>query len=527
MDADLASIQNVRTLVETAKHAQKVYKAFSQAQVDHVVAAMVTAGADAAEHLAVLAHEETGFGRVESKTEKNRFATTTLHQRMQGMKTVGVIGKTAGDTIWEIATPMGVVGALIPSTNPTSTAMYKAIIAAKARCGIVMSPHPRGKACTLEALRVVAQAAYKAGAPEGLFGCMSEVTLEGTNALLEHPKIDLILATGGSAMVKAAYSKGKPAYGVGSGNVPVYVDRSANLQKAAADILYGTSFDWGTLCSTERSIIADQPIKAKLVAALTAEGGYMMCDSEKDQLRRMLLVNGRLNTKQVGQSPERIAQLAGFRVPAGTKALIGEVSEVGKAEPLSMETLSPILALYTEDGWQAGCERCIQVLHFGGIGHTLALHASNQRVIEAFALEKPSMRIVVNTVAALGSVGYTTNLFPAMTLGPGTLGGSITSDNISPMHLLNVKRLAFEASPVTMSSSARPAPMPRGGVRSSTPSTGWMAAVEANLLARAGNPAVRPPKAAPEATPRSTAEAVAGELGEEQIQALIRRFRKS
>ncbi|MEM1095758.1 MAG: aldehyde dehydrogenase family protein [Bacteroidota bacterium] len=529
MDADLASIQNVRTLVETAKHAQKAYKTFSQAQVDHVVAAMAEAGADAAARLAVLAHEETGFGRVESKTEKNRFATTTLHDRMQGMKTVGVIRKIENDTIWEIATPMGVVGALIPSTNPTSTAMYKAIIAAKARCGIVMSPHPRGNACTLEALRVVAQAAYNAGAPQGLFGCMSEVTLEGTNALLEHPKIDLILATGGSAMVKAAYSKGKPAYGVGSGNVPVYVDRSANLQKAAADILYGTSFDWGTLCSTERSIVADQPIKAKLVAALQAEGGYLMCASEKDQLRRMLLVNGRLNTEQVGQSPERIAQLAGFRVPAGTKALIGEVSEVGKAEPLSMETLSPILALYTEDGWQAGCERCIQVLHFGGIGHTLALHASNQRVIEAFAMEKPSMRIVVNTVAALGSVGYTTNLFPAMTLGPGTLGGSITSDNISPMHLLNVKRLAFEANPVTAPKAARPASTPRLSARASTLGASWMADVEANLLARAGNPPVRPAKAAqPASEPAATKpqQVTTGDLGEEQIQALIRRFRK-
>ncbi|GAB5521029.1 MAG: acetaldehyde dehydrogenase (acetylating) [Rhodothermales bacterium] len=530
MDTDLASIQNVRTLVETAKQAQKAFKTFSQAQVDQIVAAMVEAGAHAAERLAMMAHEETGFGRVESKTAKNRFATTTLLERMRGMKTVGVIRKLENDTIWEIATPMGVVGALIPSTNPTSTAMYKAIIAAKARCGIVMSPHPRGKACTLEALRIVAQAAYKAGVPEGLFGCMSTVTLEGTNALLEHPKVDLILATGGSAMVKAAYSKGKPAYGVGSGNVPVYVDRSANLQKAAADILYGTSFDWGTLCSTERSIIADQPVKAKLLAALQAEGGYLMNETEKDQLRRMLLVKGRLNTEQVGQSPERIAQMAGFRVPAGTKALIGEVSEVGKTEPLSMETLSPILAFFTEDGWQAGCERCIQVLYFGGIGHTLALHASNQRVIEAFAMEKPSMRIVVNTVAALGSVGYTTNLFPAMTLGPGTLGGSITSDNVSPMHLLNVKRLAFETNPVNTVSPAHAAMALPSGVRASASNgKGWMADVEANLLARAGNPAVRAPKAktsVPKATSPSATKPSDNSLGEQQIQALIRRFRK-
>lgn len=541
MDQDLQSIQEARSLVHQAHLAQKQYKTFTQAQVDRIVAAMAQAGEQAAERLGQQAHDETGFGRPESKTTKNLFATKILHERMAGMKTAGIIRKLENDTIWEIATPMGVVAALIPSTNPTSTAMYKAIISAKARCGIVMSPHPRAVKCTVEALRVVAEAAYKAGAPAHLFGCMTQVSLEGTNALLEHPEADVILATGGSAMVKAAYSKGKPAYGVGSGNVPVYVDRSADIGKAAADMLYGTSFDWGTLCSTERSVVADYPIKAKLIEAMKREGAYFMNDDEKDKVRRLLFKTGRFNTETVGQSPHRIASMAGFNVPNDTRALVGEVEQVGKVEPLSMETLSPILSFYTVDGWQAGCDRCIEILHFGGIGHTLALHCTSESVIEAFALQKPSMRIVVNTVAALGSVGYTNRLFPAMTLGPGTIGGSITSDNISPMHLLNVKRLAFETNPVnaagkgeggrgkrTISSSPRPG-VPAG------PSKSWMDEIEARLLARAGNPGT--PSAASPAPRRTSAPASAAAPSKEvtastlplpdpQIEQLIQRFKK-
>ena len=540
MDQDLQSIQEARALVHQAHLAQKQYKTFTQAQVDRIVAAMAQAGEQAAERLGKQAHDETGFGRPESKTTKNLFATKILHERMAGMKTAGIIRKLENDTIWEIATPMGVVAALIPSTNPTSTAMYKAIIAAKARCGIVMSPHPRAVKCTAEALRVVAEAAYQAGAPEHLFGCMTQVSLEGTNALLEHPETDVILATGGSAMVKAAYSKGKPAYGVGSGNVPVYVDRSADIGKAAADLLYGTSFDWGTLCSTERSVVADYPIKAKLVEAMKREGAYFMNDDEKDKVRRLLFKTGKFNVEQVGQSPHRIAAMAGFNVPNDTRALVGEVEKVGKAEPLSMETLSPILSFYTVDGWQAGCDRCIEILHFGGIGHTLALHCTSEPVIEAFALQKPSMRIVVNTVAALGSVGYTNRLFPAMTLGPGTIGGSITSDNISPMHLLNVKRLAFETNPVNEAgkreggSGRRAASTPRP-VAPAGPTKSWMDEIEARLLARAGNPGT--PSAASPAPRRTTTPAsvaappkeVAAStlpLPDTQIEQLIQRFKK-
>lgn len=494
MDVDLKSIQQARLLVRKARTAFGSYHAFSQDAVDHIVREMVRAGEQAAAELAHLAHEETGFGRVDSKTAKNLFATRTLLDRMGDMKTCGVIRRD--EYVWEVASPMGVVAALIPSTNPTSTAMYKAIIAAKARCGIVMSPHPRSANCTAAAVRTVAEAAYKAGAPEGLFGCLTDVSLEGTNALLEDPGTDLILATGGSAMVKAAYSKGKPAYGVGSGNVPVYVDRSADIDKAARDILYGASFDWGTLCSTERSIVADSPISEKLKSALRQHGAYFLSDGEKDMLRRLVVNDGHLNVEQVGKAPHIIAEMAGFSVPKKTQALVAEVSDVGQTEPLSMETLSPILSMYTADGWRNGCETCKAVLAHGGIGHTLALHATSPMVIEAFAQEKPAMRIVVNSVAALGSVGYTTDLFPAMTLGPGAPGGSITSDNISPLHLINIKRVAFETHPIhpsTVTTKDPKTPDLAGPVPRTRP---WMDEVEARLRERAAPTpkAVHPPE---------------------------------
>ncbi len=551
MDADLLSIQDARDAVRAAHAAYKAFKTADQATVDRVVAAMVEAGAGEAKRLGQLAHDETGFGKPESKEQKNLFATRTLAARMEGMKTAGVIATSDDGMVWTVATPMGVVAALVPSTNPTATAFYKAIIAVKARCGIVMSPHPRAVRCTVEATRVVAEAAVAAGAPEGLVACLGAdagITLAGTDALLEHPLTDVILATGGGAMVRAAYSKGKPAYGVGSGNVPAYVDRSANLDKAAADILTGTSFDWGTLCSTERSVVADSPIRARLLDALRERGGHVCSDDEARKLRAIIKPGGRFNTDLVGRSPRRIAEMAGFSVPDSTRALIAEVDAVGPGEPLSMETLSPILSFYVADGWEAGCARCIEILEFGGIGHTLALHATADRVIEQFALKKPSMRIVVNTVAALGSVGMTTALFPAMTLGPGTVGGSITSDNVTPMHLVNLKRVAFETAPLNDDAGravegtgvergtgraravAPPSPKP---VAAPSGDGSWMDEIEARLVARAGNPtsdappaAPRPPTTAPQPSAPATPTSSALPLPDAQITSLVQRFRK-
>ena len=570
MDADLRTIQEARDALRRAHAAQKRFKETEQADVDRVVAAMVEAGADAAERLGQLAHDETGFGKAESKRQKNLFATRTLAARMEGMRTAGIVDRSEDGTVWTVATPMGVVAALVPSTNPTATAMYKAIIAAKARCGIVMSPHPRAARCTAEALDVVAGAAYAAGAPEGLFACLGRtdagVTLAGTDALLEDEHTDVILATGGGPMVRAAYSKGKPAYGVGSGNVPAYIDRSANLDKATADILTGTAFDWGTLCSTERSVVIDSPVRSRVLDAFRARGGHVCSAEETARLRAIVKPGGRFNTDIVGQSPPRIAEMAGFGVAPDTRALLAEVTEVGPGEPLSMETLSPILSVYDADGWEAGCARCLEILAFGGIGHTLVLHAGADRVIEQFALRKPAMRIVVNTVGALGSVGMTTPLFPAMTLGPGTEGGSITSDNVTPLHLVNLKRVAFETLPLNGpdgqpldpgQAAARPSELirrvaaatapaarasarraPSGGTSSDGTSSGdgsWMDAIEARLAARAGNPrgadaldtpAPRPPARAGEAAAPPSAQRSALPLPDPQVEALIARFRK-
>lgn len=562
MDKDLHSIQQARSLLRKARTAWEAYHTADQEKVDAIVRAMVRAGIEASERLAVMAVEETGFGRVESKIQKNLFATRTLAERMQGMKTCGIIDTKEDGRIWEVANPMGVVAALVPSTNPTSTAMYKAIIAAKARCAVVLSPHPRAAASTLEALRVVATAAYRAGAPEGLFGCLTEISIEGTNALMEDPETDLILATGGSAMVRAAYSKGKPAYGVGSGNVPVYVDRSADIRKAAKDIVYGASFDWGTLCSTERSIVADQPALSRLKEALVEEGAVILDENQTERLRSHVAPGGKLNIEQVGKSPEEIAAGAGFQVPKGTKALVAPVSVVGRGEVLSMETLSPILSLYVEDGWQAGCERCKEILAYGGIGHTLGIHAGNERIIRAFAMEKPAMRIVVNSVCALGSVGFTTALFPAMTLGPGTMGGSITGDNISPMHLLNIKRVAFETDPIHAPGHSRkePAPPPRSKRVQGTSddmnasprprpvrTPPWMEAMDARLRERTSGthgsksrqveprpseakaspaPEPRAVPAAPTASAQPGAESKTAGLSEAEIDRIASRFRK-
>ena len=554
MDRDLHSIQQARSLLRKARAAWTTYHTFDQEKVDAIVRAMVRAGIEASERLAVMAVEETGFGRVESKIKKNLFATQTLAERMRGMKTCGIIGTTDEGKVWEVANPMGIVAALVPSTNPTSTAMYKAIISAKARCGVVLSPHPRAKNCTLEALRVVATAAYRAGAPEGLFACMTEISVEGTHALMGDEETDVILATGGSAMVKAAYSKGKPAFGVGSGNVPVYVDRTADVVKAAKDIISGVTFDWGTLCSTERSIVADQPAFSRLLDALRAEGAHLVTEEEKALLRAYVVPGGRLNIDQIGKAPVDIAAAAGFHVSESTTALVAQVTQVGQQEPLSMETLSPILSLYVEDGWQAGCDRCKEILDFGGIGHTLGIHAGSERIIRAFALEKPAMRIVVNSVCALGSVGYTTALFPAMTLGPGTIGGSITGDNISPRHLLNIKRVAFETAPINKPAHSRKdpptAPVSDSRIGDSAPASpaprtaSWMESMDARLRERISGKRTNnkhdktPPRSAPKAdgsvapkAPQSTAglddaPPASPGLSTQKIDELATRFRK-
>lgn len=456
LDKDLLSIQEARTLVSQAFDAWKVWAKASQEQVDRVCAAMAEAAYGASERLGRMAQEETGYGVALHKKLKNEFASRAVWESIKDIKTVGVIRNDVDKHIVEIAWPMGVIAALTPSTNPTSTVIYKALSAVKARDAIIFAPHPSAAKCSCEAAALLAQAAEENGAPRGLISCMQNISLPGTNELMTHKYTALILATGGTPMVRAAHSTGKPAYGVGPGNVPAYVDRSADIEKAARYIVASKSFDCSTICATEQAVVADKPIAARLKQEMQQNGAYFTDPQQTEALRRLLFTpDGAMNTATVGKPAESLAAMAGFGVPQGTRVLVSPVNRVGRMETLSREKLTTVLAWYEADGWEAGCERCIELIQFGGRGHSLSIHATDQDVIMAFGLEKPVFRIVVNTMSTLGAIGLTTGVMPSLTLGAGGVGGSITGDNVTAYHLFNVKRLAFElSSPPTEAFSA-------------------------------------------------------------------------
>ena len=457
MDKDLQSIQESRRLVDAAYAAWKSFEAFTEEQVEPILRAVSEAGVANAARLAEIAVEETGFGNVADKTAKNLFGARNVYDAMRPLQTIGIVREDLENRILEVACPVGVIAGIVPSTNPTSTAIYKALIALKGRNAIVFSPHPAAVRCIGETVRVMAQAAEAAGAPSGVLSALSMPTMKATDELMRHSKTALILATGGPGLVRAAYSAGKPALGVGPGNVPAYIERSADVKKAVADILTGTCFDNGTLCSSEQAVIADDAIRDAVLAEMQSAGAFLCRGEDKARLERIIQnARGTLNTNIVGKSAIRIAEMAGIEVPSGTRALIAEAGGVGREHPLSMEKLSPVLAFYAVRDWREGCRMCIDILTFGGLGHTLGLHCNDDEVIREFALQKPASRICVNTPAALGAVGYTTNLFPSMTLGCGAFGGNITSDNISPLHLINLKRLAYGVRDAKASPSSAP-----------------------------------------------------------------------
>jgi acetaldehyde dehydrogenase (acetylating) len=447
MDKDLVSIQEARDLATKAFETQKVWSKVSQADVDRVCAAMSVSAYDAAERLGRMAYEETGYGVPLHKKLKNEFAARNVWQSIKDIKTVGVIGHDPLRKVYEIAWPMGVVCGLTPSTNPTSTVIAKALMAVKARNAIVFSPHPSAARCSLEAARLLQNAAEEAGAPKNLVSCFENVSLPGTQELMNHKYIAVILATGGSPMVKAAHSVGKPAYGVGPGNVPVYVDRSADLEKAARYVVASKAFDHSTICATEQAVIADRPIARQLELLMKAQGAFFVDEQQAQILRRMLFTpEGAINPASVGKSPQVLAGMAGIQVPKTARILVAKLNRVGREEPLSREKLTTVLGWYEADGWEQGCERSIEMIQFGGRGHTQIIYATDEKVIMAFGLEKPVFRILVNTMGTLGAIGLTTGVMPSMTLGAGGVGGSITGDNVTTYHLFNVKRLAYELS---------------------------------------------------------------------------------
>jgi acetaldehyde dehydrogenase (acetylating) len=456
-DKDLASIAEARTLARDARHAQGQLAELSQEQIDAIVTAMAEAVTPHAEALARLAVEETGYGIVADKIQKNLFASRQVYEFIRPIKTVGVVNRIEDRKIVEIAEPFGVVAAVVPSTNPTSTAIYKVLIALKARCAIVISPHPAAVRCITRTVEIMADAATRAGAPAGSIGWMKTVTLEGTQELMKHRDVAVILATGGMGLVRAAYSAGKPAYGVGPGNAPAYIERSADVSKAVRDIITGKTFDNGVLCSSENSVVVDEEIAEPVRREFLAQGAYFLNAAEIDAVGKAFVSPQRLpNPALVGRTARHIAEKVGITVPDTTRVLIAPLPGVGREYPLSIEKLAPILSWYVVKDWVEGCERCMQILRYGGMGHTMSIHSKNEKVILQFGLKKPAFRICVNTPTTHGSIGLTTGLDPAMTLGCGGWGGNITSDNISPRHLLNIKRLAYEVRPAT--TDAHPAP---------------------------------------------------------------------
>lgn len=443
VDKDLLSIQEARTIARNAEKAQKELANFNEAQIDKIIIAMVNAAVQNAEKLAIMAVEDTGFGRVEDKVLKNLVASKDLYEFIKDMKTVGIINRDEENKLIEIAEPMGVILGIIPSTNPTSTAIFKSIISIKSRNGIIMTPHPSAAKCTFEAAKLMAQAAEEAGAPEGIVGCMRNVSMQATNELLKCPEVSMILATGGPGMVKAAYSSGKPALGVGAGNSPVFIEKSANIKKAVSDIIIGKTFDNSTICASEQSLIVEECNKDEVISELKEAGAYFMTPKETEIVGNCVVnKNGSMNAEFVGRSAEVIAEKAGIEIPKGTKVLIGEQKGVGKGYPLSYEKLTCVLGFYIVKDWKEACDLCIQLLHNGGVGHTMCIHSQNEDIIMKFAA-KPVFRILVNVPSSLGGVGVLTGLSPSFTLGCGTWGGSATSDNVTPMHLVNIKRIAY------------------------------------------------------------------------------------
>lgn len=444
LDKDLQSIQEVRDLIAAAKAAQKLYAKMEPARMKAVAAAVAKAGEENAERLAKMANEETGYGRWQDKVLKNLLGSKICYESCKDMQLVGMIRERPEDGILEIGVPMGVVAAIIPSTNPTSTVLYKSIISLISGNGIVISPHPGAKKCILATYEVVREAAEAAGAPKGLIGCISEPTIEASQTLMKHRDIGVILATGGEAMVRAAYSSGNPAIGVGPGNGPSYIERTADIPMAVKHIMDSKTFDNGTICASEQSIVTERIIEQDVVDELKKQGGYFLDPEETERVGKFLLrSNGTMNPQIVGKAAVRIAEMAGIKVPADTRVLIARQTEVGKKNPYSREKLCPVLGFYVEDNWERACERCIAILENEGAGHTMTIHSTNDKVIREFALQKPVGRLLVNTPGALGGVGATTNLPPAMTLGCGAVGSSSTSDNITPLNLINIRRVAY------------------------------------------------------------------------------------
>lgn len=443
-DKDLLSMQEVRELVGAAKAAQAKLAECSQEQVDAIVKSIADAGVRNAHRLARLANQDTEFGVVEDKVIKNIFGARSVYEYIKDMKTIGEIERNDALGYRVIAVPMGVIAGLIPSTNPTSTALFKAEIAIKAGNAIVFSPHPSALNCIMETVKVIRQAIAEVGGDEDLVSCISIPTMQATDNLMRHPDTAMILATGGSAMVRAAYSSGTPAIGVGPGNGPAFIERSADLPMAVKRILDSKTFDNGTICASEQSVICEEDMASDIQAEMERQGAYFLSDEENKLLGKFILrANGTMNPDIVGRNVQTIAHLAGLSIPEKTRVLMAREDGVGRGHPYSNEKLGPILGFYTGKDYREVADMCRMILHYEGAGHTFSIHSKDEEMVDYFAKRIPASRICVNTASALGGIGGTTGLMPSLTLGCGTIGGSATSENVGPMQLLNRRYVAY------------------------------------------------------------------------------------
>lgn len=439
------SVETLAKTLERVKNAQKKFAKYSQEQVDKIFQAAAIAANEARIPLAKMAVEETGMGIVEDKVIKNHYAAEYIYNKYKNEKTCGVIYQDDSYGIKKIAEPVGIIAAVIPTTNPTSTAIFKTLIALKTRNGIIISPHPRAKKSTIEAAKTVLEAAVKAGAPEGIIAWIDVPSLELTNMLMQ--SADIILATGGPGMVKSAYSSGKPALGVGAGNTPAVIDESANVILAVNSIIHSKTFDNGMICASEQSVIVSDKIYDKVKDEFVKRGCYILNPEETEKVRKTIIINGALNAKIVGQKAHTIAELAGVSVPENTKILIGEVESVDLSEEFAHEKLSPVLAMYKSSSFDDALEKAYRLIEDGGLGHTSSLYVNTvteKEKIEKFYSKMKTCRVLVNTPSSQGGIGdlYNFKLTPSLTLGCGTWGGNSVSENVGIKHLLNIKTVA-------------------------------------------------------------------------------------
>lgn len=445
LDKDLRSRQEARDLARKAEQAAGELAELGQEGLDRIVKAVSEAGMAHARELAELACTETGFGDPDDKTKKNEFAAGRVYEAIRGQKTVGIIAEHPEEKLLDVGVPVGVVAGIVPSTNPTSTVIYKAMICLKAGSAVVFSPHPNAVRCTLRAAEIVSAAARTAGCPDGAVSALTTPTMAAADELMKHEAVRLILATGGPGMVRAAYSSGKPAIGVGAGNGPAYIHRTADIPKAVADLITSKTFDNGTICASEQSVVVETAMEGRVREEMTRQGCCFLDSRQAAKLAAFLFKpNGTINVAVVGKSAPQIAKMAGLDgVPDTAKVLVARENEAGPTHPYSREKLCPILAFYTEPDEEHILRKSQEILRHEGSGHTYVIHAQDEAVIRRFGERIPVSRFLVNTPAALGGVGLTTNLFPALTLGCGAVGGSSSSNNIGPMDLINIRRVAW------------------------------------------------------------------------------------